>query len=411
MTEAMKETKKNLNFTGKINVISAFPATGKSYANDLLDGDYTMVSVDLESTKFRAMIDHTDNGMDDAEPWEDLYAARVQNLIHQYRLEQRMSGDYSKTYFIFVAAHRSVREALSRNRINFYYLYPGKEMYEKMLLPLAEERVRVAEAAYAACMRHDYVPDDIELKRKSTGNALKFMKEMAPQIIDKILNGDEEMPRQTTIELEYEPPKKDLDEFGEFVLDLILRHTRPSSTYMMEHRLSNANARTYQKAMFNFFVDHAKLRKIRYSEPDGMPANTNKKLGYQIGFDHYGRIVAVMETRKFQQWIMDDGNVPAWVEPTMGYFGLDSVIMSKPEFVRAIQAIEKYHVQNPTDDELSWAYSTMCSIINGILLPYYYEEETAPSEDTNDNVDPVDDSTDPEEGQSNTDLSSDNMTN
>lgn len=400
MTEAMKETKKNLNFTGKINVISAFPATGKSYANDLLNGDYTITSVDLESTNFRKKVEHVNTSADDAESWENLYAAQVQNLIHQYRLEQRMSGDYSKTYFIFVAAYRSVREALSNNRINFYYLYPGKEMHEKMLLPLAEDRAQLAAADYEDCVRHGYVPEDIELKRKSTGNALKFMKEMAPQIIDKILNGEEEMPRQTIIELEYEPPKKDLDEFGEFVLDLILRHTRPSSTYMMEHRLSSGDARMYQKAMFNFFMDRTKLKKIRYAEPDGMPSDTTKKLMYQIGFDHYGRIVAVMETRKFQQWIMDDGNVPMWVEPMMGYFGLDSVMMSKPEFARAIQAIEKYHVQNPTDDELSWAYSTMCSIINGILLPYYLsdeEEAMPPEEDTekaDDNTDPADDPAD-----------------
>jgi adenylate kinase family enzyme len=106
----------------KTRIISAFPGTGKTTfcknIKDFLSGDYTVT--DSDSSKFSWIED--ENGKKFRNPeFPKNYIEHIKDCIGKYD-------------FILVSSHKEVRDALVKNCLFFYLVYPevdSKEEYIK----------------------------------------------------------------------------------------------------------------------------------------------------------------------------------------------------------------------------------------------------------------------------------------
>lgn len=98
-------------------IISAFPGLGKSYYFRKNPGE----SIDSDSSNFSWIKDKNGENTKTRNPeFPSNYIEHIKENVGKYR-------------FIFVSSHKEVREALKKECINFYLVYPGMTRKEEFL--------------------------------------------------------------------------------------------------------------------------------------------------------------------------------------------------------------------------------------------------------------------------------------
>jgi len=101
-------------------IISAFPACGKSYMfNNYNDKPFTML--DSDSSNFSWIKDSEGNNTKERNPeFPENYIKHIKDNI-------------GKVDVIFVSSHDIVRKALNDNKINFFMVYPDRNMKKEWI--------------------------------------------------------------------------------------------------------------------------------------------------------------------------------------------------------------------------------------------------------------------------------------
>ena len=100
-------------------IISAFPASGKTYAFERLSKEGYKI-LDSDSSKFNWCYDHDSTKLDNIE--------KHRNPEFPDNYIQHIKENVGKVDYIFVSSHKSVRNALTANNINFTLVYPSRKM-------------------------------------------------------------------------------------------------------------------------------------------------------------------------------------------------------------------------------------------------------------------------------------------
>lgn len=93
----------------KTKIISAFPGLGKSYYAIKNPGK----SIDLDPSAFSWIKDNNGNNTKDKNPeFPGNYIENIRKYIGSYE-------------YIFISSHREVRQAMKKECLHFYLVYPG----------------------------------------------------------------------------------------------------------------------------------------------------------------------------------------------------------------------------------------------------------------------------------------------
>jgi len=132
-------------FENKVNIIAAFPSTGKTTATALLANDMNYVIRDIDSAEFRANLKKKAGPIDVDTNWFVYYVDYIQSMVGFYQNELDLNPEYAgKTVILFVSSHKEVRDTMTKREMKYFYTVPTVNMFRKFILPAAAARVDAA---------------------------------------------------------------------------------------------------------------------------------------------------------------------------------------------------------------------------------------------------------------------------
>jgi len=141
-------------------VISAFPACGKSYMFNNYNGKpFTML--DSDSSEFSWIKDENGNNTKERDPnFPDNYIKHIK-------------GNMGKVDIIFVSSHEVVRGALNQNKINFFMVYPNKNMKTEWIRRFKERGNNEGFISFISNNWDNFI-DEIEQEEKCLKERLRW---------------------------------------------------------------------------------------------------------------------------------------------------------------------------------------------------------------------------------------------
>lgn len=159
----------------QVNIISAFPGTGKSTATMLLAGDQNYLIRDIDSAEFRANLKRQAGPIDSETNWFIYYVDYIQSMAKFYEQELRVNPEYDgKTVILFVSSHGQVRSTMTAREMTYYYAVPTVNMFQKFILPAAAARIDAAK------------DEGDEEKIGSTTRAYEFLSQQGEKMINNV---------------------------------------------------------------------------------------------------------------------------------------------------------------------------------------------------------------------------------
>lgn len=162
-------------FEKQVNIISAFPGTGKSTATMLLAGDQNYLIRDIDSAEFRANLKRQAGPIDSDTNWFIYYVDYIQSMAKFYEQELKVNPEYEgKTVILFVSSHDQVRSTMTAREMTYYYAVPTVNMFQKFILPAAATRIDAAK------------DEGDEEKIGSTTRAYEFLSQQGEKMINNV---------------------------------------------------------------------------------------------------------------------------------------------------------------------------------------------------------------------------------
>ncbi len=159
----------------QVNIISAFPGTGKSTATMLLAGDQNYLIRDIDSAEFRANLKRQAGPIDSDTNWFIYYVDYIQSMAKFYEQELKVNPEYDgKTVILFVSSHDQVRSTMTAREMTYYYAVPTVNMFQKFILPAAAARIDAAK------------DEGDEEKIGSTTRAYEFLSQQGEKMINNV---------------------------------------------------------------------------------------------------------------------------------------------------------------------------------------------------------------------------------
>lgn len=159
----------------QVNIISAFPGTGKSTATMLLAGDQNYLIRDIDSAEFRANLKRQAGPIDSDTNWFIYYVDYIQSMAKYYEQELKVNPEYDgKTVILFVSSHDQVRSTMTAREMTYYYAVPTVNMFQKFILPAAAARIDAAK------------DEGDEEKIGSTTRAYEFLSQQGEKMINNV---------------------------------------------------------------------------------------------------------------------------------------------------------------------------------------------------------------------------------
>lgn len=159
----------------QVNIISAFPGTGKSTATMLLAGDQNYLIRDIDSAEFRANLKRQAGPIDSDTNWFIYYVDYIQSMAKFYEQELKVNPEYDgKTVILFVSSHDQVRSTMTAREMTYYYAVPTVNMFQKFILPAAAARIDAAK------------DEGDEEKVGSTTRAYEFLSQQGEKMINNV---------------------------------------------------------------------------------------------------------------------------------------------------------------------------------------------------------------------------------
>ena len=159
----------------QVNIISAFPGTGKSTATMLLAGDQNYLIRDIDSAEFRANLKRQAGPIDSDTNWFIYYVDYIQSMAKFYEQELKVNPEYDgKTVILFVSSHGQVRSTMTAREMTYYYAVPTVNMFQKFILPAAAARIDAAK------------DEGDEEKIGSTTRAYEFLSQQGEKMINNV---------------------------------------------------------------------------------------------------------------------------------------------------------------------------------------------------------------------------------
>lgn len=159
----------------QVNIISAFPGTGKSTATMLLAGDQNYLIRDIDSAEFRANLKRQAGPIDSETNWFIYYVDYIQSMAKFYEQELKVNPEYDgKTVILFVSSHDQVRSTMTAREMTYYYAVPTVNMFQKFILPAAAARIDAAK------------DEGDEEKIGSTTRAYEFLSQQGEKMINNV---------------------------------------------------------------------------------------------------------------------------------------------------------------------------------------------------------------------------------
>lgn len=159
----------------QVNIISAFPGTGKSTATMLLAGDQNYLIRDIDSAEFRANLKRQAGPIDSDTNWFIYYVDYIQSMAKFYEQELKVNPEYDgKTAILFVSSHDQVRSTMTAREMTYYYAVPTVNMFQKFILPAAAARIDAAK------------DEGDEEKIGSTTRAYEFLSQQGEKMINNV---------------------------------------------------------------------------------------------------------------------------------------------------------------------------------------------------------------------------------
>ena len=159
----------------QVNIISAFPGTGKSTATMLLAGDQNYLIRDIDSADFRANLKRQAGPIDSDTNWFIYYVDYIQSMAKFYEQELKVNPEYDgKTVILFVSSHDQVRSTMTAREMTYYYAVPTVNMFQKFILPAAAARIDAAK------------DEGDEEKIGSTTRAYEFLSQQGEKMINNV---------------------------------------------------------------------------------------------------------------------------------------------------------------------------------------------------------------------------------
>lgn len=159
----------------QVNIISAFPGTGKSTATMLLAGDQNYLIRDIDSAEFRTNLKRQAGPIDSDTNWFIYYVDYIQSMAKFYEQELKVNPEYDgKTVILFVSSHDQVRSTMTAREMTYYYAVPTVNMFQKFILPAAAARIDAAK------------DEGDEEKIGSTTRAYEFLSQQGEKMINNV---------------------------------------------------------------------------------------------------------------------------------------------------------------------------------------------------------------------------------
>lgn len=371
-----------MELKGKITIVAGFPGIGKNEACTYLCAIPGFRTSNISLGRF--IMDAKDtNDTDNDTDMDTIYKSYVHNILATYQMcmaSQLTDSDADETaYVIFVDGNDRVRELLSEMQMKFIYVAPDLESFNTL--------VAAAKARQIDEPRLKWNEDVV--KYLESPEAMKSLKRTASGDIPYI--GQEET---YTIPFGTYTPDLRFVCLGTLIEDMY----HPSEEFKAKNKISRVQSirlgHVFRRYLMNTLPDldvhHDSYSRI-CPNTDGSPMNCeNKKFTYQIGFDHYGRVIKIMTpknpvamalkttyaTRAKTSYAISNQNKITFLDDIRlrskcGYFGLDSIMLEKDTAQVIKDLLEKY----PTDDlteEAKKAISDLNVAMSGII-PQYVE--------------------------------------